>query len=132
MKKHLKKYALNLGSYRYKYVAKTINRVIKPNKIGNYALGKIIIENQRHIFRVYYIGRSDTDLKTEIAKYLNEKTEYHFFKFVYHTTEQQAYEHECKNFHLLKKRKEKKYYNKIHPAKPQNSKICCPICKCTN
>ena len=50
----------------YPLTQEDINFRIPTNRIGNYAYGHI---NERGSFIVQYVGRSDTDLKSRIARH---------------------------------------------------------------
>lgn len=107
-----------------------IDRVIEDNKIGNYAYGYL---DNRGVFIVLYVGRSDSDLKERVKHGItdmqNDPTlRYERFKFSYADTIIEAYEKECKNYHEFRG-EEGKLNNKEHPAKPEDYNVICPICK---
>ena len=101
-----------------------VRRQVLPNRIGNYAFGTI---NDEGIFLILYIGRSDTDLQTEIIARAAAYKQCTHFMFSYANSTKEAFEKECKNFHecggadgLL---------NQIHPDKPNGTDYECPYCE---
>ena len=99
----------------------TVNEVIYDNKIGNYALGS---KNEKGGLNVSYVGRSDTDVKTELLTRLQTHKKSHF-KCSYAKSIQEAYEKECKNYHDFNP---DELENEIHPAVPAGSNLVCPVC----
>jgi hypothetical protein len=120
-------YPLGMGN-AYPFNKTTLAHVLdKDQKMGNYALGKMVEELSKLVFRPYYIGRSDDDFFNRISDHLNEKTNYKFFKFRYHNVITQNYQHECRNFHLLVN-SGNKFYNLHHPYKPSGFDVVCEVC----
>lgn len=99
-----------------------IDKRIKNGKIGNYAYGYV---DERGMFIVKYIGRSDTCLNTGIRHGINE---YNLFKFSYAETVKEAFEKECKNYHDFGGKE--KLDNSIHPARPEGCDYECPYKDC--
>lgn len=120
--------SLNMGiSYNLTY--DEIDRLVLENSIGNYAYGYL---NDKGVFIVCYIGRSDTDLKERIKHGIedmkaNPNCRYERFKFSYADSIQEAYEKECQNYHDFGG-EEGYLRNKEHPAKPDRYEGTCPIC----
>lgn len=120
--------SLNMGiSYDLTY--DVIDRIVTDGKIGNYAYGYL---DNRGVFIVLYVGRSDDNLKERIKHGITDMKEdpsrrYERFKFSYADTALEAYEKECKNYHDFGG-EEGKLFNKNHPAKPDNSTCNCPVC----
>lgn len=92
--------SLNMG-VSYALTEEEINANIEPNRIGNYAFGYL---NDRGVFIVKYVGRSDTDLRTRIKHGIADREtdpamyRYERFKFSYADTPEEAYKKECKNY----------------------------------
>ena len=95
-----------------------IDDVIQDDIIGNYALGEV---NDKGRLTVTYVGRSDTDLKSELKQRLDTHPHSHF-KASFASSVEEAYNKECQNYHDFSPSE-----NEIHPAKA-NSNIKCPIC----
>lgn len=120
---------LNMGiSYDLTY--EVIDKVVAKGKIGNYAYGYL---DERGVFIVLYVGRSDDDLQERVKHgisdmQINPSLRYERFKFSYSDTAVEAYEKECKNYHDFGGEKGK-LYNKLHPAKPEGYNGNCPICQ---
>ena len=119
--------SLNMG-ISYELTEEKINEVVDSNRIGNYAYGYL---NDEGIFIVRYVGRSDSDLRERLKHGLYdnnpESTKYERFKFSYASSPGKAYEKECRNYHDFGG-EEGRLVNDVHPAKPQNSSLSCPIC----
>lgn len=120
---------LSMGrSYELTY--DEIDNNIQSGRIGNYAYGYI---NDKGLFVVRYVGRSDTDLKDRIKHGIadmeaDSTCRYERFKFSYADSIVEAYEKECRNYHdfgghrgLL--------VNQKHPAKPEGIECVCPVCE---
>ena len=120
--------SLNMGiSYNLTY--DEIDRLVLENSIGNYAYGYL---NDKGVFIVCYVGRSDTDLKERIKHGIEDMKadptcRYERFKFSYADSIQEAYEKECQNYHDFGG-EEGYLRNKEHPAKPDRYEGTCPIC----
>lgn len=93
-----------------------IDKYVKKNKIGNYALGYM----KNGLFTPKYIGRSDNGLNKRLKNYTD--TKYNRFKFMYQTSKRNAFIKECENYHDFIKQLD----NKIHPRKPDNANWFCP------
>lgn len=119
---------LNMGiSYDLTY--EVIDKVVANGKIGNYAYGYL---DDRGVFIVLYVGRSDNDLHERVKHGIsdmqnNPSLRYERFKFSYADTIVEAYEKECKNYHDFGG-EEGKLYNEHHPAKPEGYDGDCPVC----
>lgn len=99
-------------------------KVDKNWKNGNYAYGR---KDSYGTFVLDYVGRSDTNLCNEIK---SRKTNPKFkncthFKFSYASSEKEAFEKECKNYHEFKPR-----LNDMHPDKPDGKEYKCPVEGC--
>ena len=120
--------SLNMGiSYNLTY--DEIDRLVLENSIGNYAYGYL---NDKGVFIVCYVGRSDSDLKERIKHGIEDMKadptcRYERFKFSYANSIQEAYEKECRNYHDFGG-EEGYLRNKEHPAKPDRYEGTCPIC----
>jgi hypothetical protein len=108
----------------YDFTSNEIDSEVTLGKIGNYALGKM----NEGTFIVQYVGRSDTDLNSELKQNLDPK--YPKFKFSYTTTIKQAFEKECRNYHDFGGKEQ--LGNKIHPDRPNAmTTLKCPVANCT-
>ncbi len=111
-----------------------VNANIESDRIGNYAFGYL---NDKGVFVVRYVGRSDTDLRTRIKHGLTDrninptKYRYEWFKFSYADTPMEAYIKECKNYHDFGGDRGK-LLNTNHPDTPDGMKADCPFCKRLN
>ncbi len=95
-----------------------VSKAVLYKSPGAYALGKM---GNDGIFYIDYIGRSDEDVADRLCKHVPEP--YQQFFFSYYTTAQEAHAKECWLYHTFKPTD-----NKIHPAKPKNSRLSCPTC----
>jgi len=103
----------------YPFNEKSVDANVCKDTIGNYALGFV---NEKGIFIVRYVGRSDTDLNRRIKDHLGEP--YKSFKFSYAGDEEDAFTKECENYHDFNCRD-----NEIHPDKPDGRpRLKCPRC----
>lgn len=100
-----------------------VKTYVQSNRIGNYALGEV---REDGLFYILYVGRSDTDLQTEIISRATDYPRCTHFMFSYAFSVRAAYEKECTNYHdcggtinLL---------NKIHPDRPNGTDYHCPVC----
>lgn len=106
-----------------------ITKRVEEGKKGNYAYGYI---NDKGVFIVMYVGRSDSDLRKRIAHGISEYADnsslrYEYFKFSYASSAKEAYEKECRNYHEFRG-DEGLLINDIHPATPDGCDCRCPIC----
>jgi len=103
----------------------TIESKVEEGKLGNYALG--YERESDKAFIPTYVGRSDTDLKTELKAKLSTKSPTRKkFKFGYCATAKAAFEKECKNYHDFRAQLE----NEIHPQRPEGTEYPCPVTTC--
>ena len=108
----------------YNYDKLTIESIILPNRMGNYALGYV---DNKGVFIVQYVGRSvDMGVKERLISHINNGENYNSFKYSYADSAKEAYEKECRNYHDFGEKYRLK--NDIHPAKEKNYK--CPVCGC--
>ena len=108
--------SLNMGK-SLPFDRESITKYVEKEKIGNYALGKM----DGQVFRVSYVGRSDTDLRKRLLNHIDEP--YTHFKYSYATSKKAAFEKECKNFHDFNPPD-----NSIHPDRPEGTDWKCPLC----
>lgn len=106
-----------------------IDRLVAVGRKGNYAFGYL---DERGVFIVRYVGRSDTDLRERIKHGITDmdadpSCRYERFKFSYAATAKEAYEKECQNYHDFGG-DEGLLLNQNHPAKPEGYTGNCPIC----
>ena len=110
--------SLGMGDM-YDYDSPTIQSKV-DSKIGNFALGS----SDKGKFYPKYVGRSDSDLKVELANHLKDKNHHSKFKFSYAASETEAFNTECKNYHDFEKFLE----NEIHPDSPNGMNLNCSVC----
>ena len=103
----------------------SIEKNVKPNIIGNYALG--YVNTNTNVFIVLYVGRSDSDLQGRLIQHIGEDERFKHFKFVIQTSILDAYYCECKNYHDFGG-EEGRLLNENHPARPANIARNCPYC----
>jgi hypothetical protein len=87
---------------------------------GVYALGKV----ENGTFYIHYVGRSDTDVSTRLQQHVTKW--YPHFQFDYFGSAQAAFEKECQLYHDFSPPD-----NLVHPARPQNSTLSCPVRGCS-
>jgi hypothetical protein len=113
-------YSLDLG---------TIDKVIKKDHLGNYALGYL---NEKSSFIVRYVGRGI--IYDRLYEHLTDDHNQPTFKFSYAKAETdtkietEICAKECKNYHdfYYTKNGKKQLINKEHPKLPRGKK--CPYC----
>ena len=98
----------------------TVDKQVMSTSAGNYALGE---KDKDEVFKVYYVGRSDSDLNKRLKSWIG-KTRRPYFKFSYATSPKAAFEKECENYHDFDPPD-----NDIHPDRPNNSDWKCPRCR---
>ena len=103
----------------YDLTAASVEVNVTKSQTGNYALGK---KNDKDLFVVSYVGRSDDDLPGRIKDHLDEHP---LFKFSYADSVQAAFEKECTNYHDFSPPG-----NKAHPARPAGKTWPCPVASC--
>lgn len=96
-----------------------IDDLIRGRSPGNYALGRI----QGNAFIVKFIGRSDKDLNKKLKEWVGK---YSHFKWCYASSEKEAFEKECTNYHVFGGLETLDNYN--HPDKPDEKNWKCPVC----
>ncbi len=75
-----------------------------------------------------YVGRSDKSLYTRLRRHLNEG-HYKYYKFKQCTTVKDVYTWECKYWHKYQETIKNSFENwGIHPARPNNTNLRCPVC----
>jgi hypothetical protein len=85
---------------------------------GAYALGNT---NEKNVFIISYVGRSDDDLAARLQQHVSEP--YLQFKYGFLDTAAAAFDKECRLYHDFDPPD-----NKVHPARPKNAKWSCPVC----
>ncbi len=105
----------------YDFTSAKIDEIVTEKSAGNYALGYM---DDKGVFVVKYIGRSDSDVNAELKSRLNPK--YKKFKFSYASSAKTAFEKECQNYHDFGG--SAKLDNAIHPARPAGKDWKCPVC----
>jgi RecJ-like exonuclease len=120
---------LGLSIDAYDFTEDEIRYRVEKGRIGNYALGYSATHPDTNItvFHPSLIGRSDTDLQEELLTRLAKKKPwYAMFKFSYATTVREAFETECRDFHLARRVID----NEKHPQRPSGTDYPCPIPNC--
>ena len=103
----------------YELDIETIEEKVTRTSPGNYALGE---KNEEGAFVVGYVGRSDSDVRDRLKKWVG-KTKWPLFKFSYATSPKAAFEKECENYHDFKPSD-----NVSHPDRPEGTNWKCPRC----
>ncbi len=106
----------------YPFTSEKIDEVVTRTSEGNFALGYV---NEKDVFMVLYVGRSDTNLNRELKKYF--KPRYKSFKYSYASSPKAAFEKECHNYHDFGG-PVGKLDNSVHPRRPDNTNWKCPCC----
>ena len=105
----------------YELTTDEISKHVKKTSAGNYALGVVTTKDGRAGFYPKYVGRADSDVAGRLKDHVGEYTH---FKYSYASTEKEAFEKECNNYHdfldLLD--------NDIHPDRPKGREYKCPRC----
>ncbi len=99
----------------------TIDAKVAKSRIGNYALGHV---NSSDMFIVKYVGRSDACVNTRLKSHVGKHPK---FKFSYASSQKEAFEKECNNYHDFGGPKGE-LENDIHPARPDGTNWKCPRC----
>lgn len=113
----------------YDFSEDQIRSRVEKGKIGNYALGFSAThkDTNTEVFHPTFVGRSDSDLQEELLTRLAKKKPwYDRFKFSYATTVREAFERECREFHLTVGGID----NEAHPQRPNGTDFPCPIPNC--
>lgn len=97
-----------------------IDETVKKVSSGVYALGRV---NDKKIFIIKYVGRSDDDLNDRLHDWVGE---YNHFKASYYNSVKAAFEKECSIYHDFGENE--KLDNEIHPDRPDGTMLRCPIC----
>jgi hypothetical protein len=100
-----------------------VQRRVTRKSPGAYALGKTDPKDSNFI--VQYAGRSDDDVAGRLSQHANNKA-YPEFKFGYFDSAKAAFERECAIYHDFGE--SKSLGNDVHPARPKNTNLVCPIC----
>lgn len=110
----------------YHFTEEDILNEVTQIKPGNYALGYLKKNSdEKDVFIVQYVGRSDSDVAERILQHLGEP--YKHFKYSYATSPRAAFLQECQNYHDFGEKEKLK--NKIHPDKPAGTNWKCPCCE---
>ena len=108
-----------MGSETFRFQPEVIDRVVEAGHPGNYVLGE---KDDTGEFYPKFIGRSDTDLNTELKSKFGMLA-YTFFKSSLGNPKA-AYDLECAQYHSFKSQLD----NKDHPASPASSNLTCFLC----
>ena len=104
----------------YKLEINIIDSLISDCKIGNFVLGEM---SHNREFIPKYIGRSDSDLKNELKKWIGI---YNHFTFLISYSVKGSFKQECRDYHSCKGFMV--IDNTIHPQRPYDQDWDCPIC----
>lgn len=104
----------------FQFTERSIDANLQSNSAGVYALGY----NRSGHFVPAYVGRADTDLKSNLKDHLAGR--YQQFKFAYALSARDAYEKECELYHALTDLE-----NQQHPTPPRGLSLRCPRCAVT-
>jgi len=112
---------LGLPNGPYDFTKEVLERMVLPNKAGNYAIGYI---GPIGGFAPKIVGGSDNDLLQEMLKKLDIARErgYDKFSFKYASSPTERFEKECLNYHSFQRQLD----NKEHPRSPEGTKLSCP------
>lgn len=94
-----------------------IDAVIEAGTAGAFAIGHV---DYRGRFVVQYVGRSDSDLRSQLRSKIGSEP---YFKHQCFATPQQAFEKECELFHSFQPPG-----NFLHPERPSGTDWKCPSC----
>ncbi len=94
----------------YPLTNESIDKNVEKGRIGNYALGDV---DQKNVFIVKYVGRSDVDLNKRLKDHVGS---YPQFKFSYAASAKEAYAKELRNYNDFGG--SDTLDNEIEPAKP--------------
>jgi len=111
--------SLHMGAETFRFQPEVIDRVVEAGQSGNYVLGE---KDEAGEFYPKFIGRSDTDLNTELKSKFGLLS-YTFFKSSV-SSPRAAYDLECAQFHSFKSQLD----NKAHPTSPAGSNLTCFLC----
>jgi hypothetical protein len=98
----------------------TIDQHFTKTGPGTYVLGHT---NDRNVFVVEYVGRSDDDLNHRLKDWVGD---YYHFKASYFEAARDAFDKECEIYHNFGE--SRVLDNDIHPARPSGTSWRCPVC----
>lgn len=109
------------------YSLELVREYVEPGLKGVYML-------DRYDGRIHYVGRSDTDLQSEILRRVywievHTGNRYECFWFEYCPSRMRAYKRECELWHKYGG-EQRILDNYNHPAVPQYSNWRCPVIGC--
>ncbi len=97
-----------------------VTNTIERNVVGNYWLGNYLPNG---IFLAQYVGRSDKCLQKRLLNHVS-KDKFEAFSFREAGSIKEAYEVECREWHMLGRR----LSNVLHPRTPRHLPYPCPYC----
>jgi hypothetical protein len=100
----------------------TVDREVRGKTAGNYAIGYC---KDNGAFVVRYVGRSDSDLNSELKSHEADMSTR--FKWRPADSAKSAFDFECKNFHDFGGYDNLE--NESHPEPPSGMSWICPFCK---
>ena len=109
----------------YDLTPDNIERYVRPYAAGVFAVG---YTRESGAFVVRYIGRSDSDLRTELRAHSSDETAR--FKWVESASQMSAFDTQCELYHEFGG--PDSLENDEHPARPKGSKWVCPVCDVFN
>ena len=105
----------------YDLTPDNIDRVVRPYATGVFAIG---YTRESGAFVVRYIGRSDTDLRSELRAQSPDETAR--FKLVESPSAMAAFDTQCELYHEFGGADSLE--NDEHPPRPRGTKWVCPAC----
>ena len=112
----------NLGMHGpYNLNASRIDEVVKAHVAGVFAVG---YTKETGAFVVRYIGRSDSDVRSELRAQESDETAR--FKWVESASANSAFEAQCRLYHDFGGNSGLE--NEGHPCRPNGTNWRCPVC----
>ena len=102
----------------FSLTAAGIDIAVRKTSGGVFALGSM----EGNTFNIAYVGRSDSDLRAQLKRWIGHYDE---FKFDYFGSPKAAFEKECNLFHDYGG---PTLDNKAHPARAKGRRWKCPRC----
>jgi hypothetical protein len=106
----------------YDLTSRKIDEVVKPYVPGVFATG---YTRESGAFVVRYIGRADTDVRSELKAQESDETAR--FKWVEVSSARHGFEAQCRLYHEFGG--SRILENEDHPARPAGTNWRCPMCE---
>ena len=110
--------SLYMGPEVFRFQEIVIDRIVSPGVSGNYVLGD---KDEAGEFTPMFVGRSDTDLNSELKSKLSSG--FPFFKVGF-ADPTYAFQLESVQFHAFKSQLQ----NRAHPEPPEGTSLRCFVC----